>query len=114
MHAAPSAQASRASSADLRGLRNSNGSASRLLRRLAPLASGWLAVVLVAWLALLLAPDHWHRFAYVALGVGFGGLLARWLSPRPAAAASPSAPAPVARPFVYQPAPPPWESSTSL
>lgn len=114
MHAAPSAQASRASSADLRDLRNSNGSASRLLRRLAPLAGGWLAVVFVAWLALLLAPDHWHRFAYVALGVGFGGLLARWLSPRPAAAASPSAPAPVARAFAYQPAPPPWESSTSL
>jgi hypothetical protein len=105
MHAAPSAEPSRALPAGLRALRTAT---ARVRKGLAPLASGWLVVVLVAWLALVFAPDTWDRFAYVALGVGFGGLLARWLPLRQAASA------PVARPFVYQPAPPPWESSTSL
>jgi hypothetical protein len=97
-----------------RGLHRATSSARQALARLRPLqlAHGWLALIVVAWIALLLAPDHGDRFAHVALGVGFGGLLARWLSPRPAAAAR--APAPVTRPFVYQPSPPPWESSTSL
>jgi hypothetical protein len=99
-----------------RGLHRATSSAQQALARLRPLqlVHGWLAVILVAWIALLLAPDHGDRFAHVALGIGFGGLLARWLSPRPAPAITAPAPAPVARPFVYQPSPPPWESSTSL
>lgn len=71
-------------------------------------------MILVAVLAVWLGPESWHRFAYVALGVGFGGLLARWLPLRPDAVTKAEAPAPTARPFVYQAAPPPWESSTSL